>query len=401
MQSSDMLAELSTALARANYSSTEDVCRVLCAISDIALAAGIDSSLLSALQVAAKKEDWTEAAQAYASASSLSTSLYVGPLRPRQSASLQMGAVLTTPDLLADKLARYADNEVCHRIGSRLFGAPLVPRIPLTQFRNLRFAPPSFVSDEDPAIALFTPFLMGDWPRDVALTKRVEIFPRVVATRLLKRLLPFVRRIDRQHSWSMPLQACSFENLKQACTLWLSLHESLHANGPIPLFDAQSTKSQLGLQYAFVEEFRVDASVFLGLAAESDAPFASLSALVILAERALRSALLLQTGGRGYRKVEHDNGRLWLFSLLRGKALLVDGCGQVHLDMHTATRCIEDILHRIYSCEDEAMGTDPVRRRQNLAYFAADLDKESEAYLSRNSAALQLNRIASSWLMGS
>lgn len=334
---------------------------------------GVSEELHDGIAMGLSGMAWDDAVDAFARSRGRQVNFYLGPMRAVENGPARMGLlVLERRPSTAAAVAML--EQASERIGKRMFGTPCSFMGRKVEFYDLTAAVGPFAEAGASSISLFTPFYFDGW-KDASRqlrNRRSLLLHNVVRSRFDSLTKPFLTglRVDGRYS---SLLGASGEEIDDAFTLWLTLHELMHASGPMPLFAGPGHKLGLGMEYGPVEEMRTDMSAFVALRVleEELGTRAELPQELILAERLLRSvrvgnALEPEVNGIG-KSLDGEHGCLWGATLYAAGALRPSG-SEMRVDRESAHAAIRAALVRIYSGEAAArMSDDAPDMLRNLA----------------------------------
>jgi hypothetical protein len=276
---------------------------------------------------------------------------YIGPINYFEKGNEKLDLLLlnreTSAELLVNKIEGYT-KELEEQLG-----------IPCTfaerhvEFYNLLLGPNS--GNE---IAIFSPFFFKNYDIKKVEGKRSIIFINILMERFRNLTLPLVKDHIRFNSEYSILLDAHEDEIRKAFIIWITLHEMFHSSGPIPLFDRNVSKLNLGLDYAGIEELRVDTTAWVSI---DLLPFITprdkrIVRELILCERLLRSARrgYWKNNESGILKNSSDNqqGAFWFSILHEEKGLELDqGQNQIRINHHKVDGILKSFLNNYYNGE--------------------------------------------------
>jgi hypothetical protein len=338
---------------------------------------GVTSDVLKANAEALARggSAWTHFVAAYGSDKFAPVSFFVAPTRvPETEKRSTLGYALLQRDTEAETQVASVENGLRGSLGETLFGSPLTTQDRRIEFFRVLGARWNRFNVTHTPIAFFTPFNFAEYEASPAMAslRRTQMLSNVTLDRHLSFVRPIAARqllIDGLPPGSLRL---SDSEINGGIAVWLYLHEIMHLNGPFPLFGTALRKLDLGLVYAPLEEFRVDASVCLGLltAGELNAPTASVVEIILM-ERLLRSAEQRNASSGSVSKVEHLHGRMWRNVLAHHGALTVDSHGVFNISTERLRYALGEVLQEIYHVEASAIGHEHASARRVLVDMAS------------------------------
>ncbi|MEU0244922.1 hypothetical protein ABZ192_11435 [Streptomyces sp. NPDC006235] len=320
---------------------------------------GVSEDLLNGIATGLRHGSWDDAVEAFARSQGQQVNFYLGPMRAAEAGPSKTGLFLLERRPNSAETVSMLE-QATERIGKAMFGAPCSFMGRHVEFYDLTAAVGPLADASASAIALFTPFYFDGWTDSARQqeNRRSLLLHNVVRSRFERLTRPLV---DGLHVDFRPSALCdaSDEELEDAFTLWLTLHEMMHASGPMPLFAEPGHKLDLGMDYGPIEEMRVDMSAFiaLGILEGELGERATLAQELIVAERLLRSirvgnALAPEANGIG-KSLDGEHGCFWGATLHAADALrVVDG--EIYLAWKEAHAAIREVLTEIYSGEAAA-----------------------------------------------
>ncbi|WP_159106607.1 DUF6421 family protein [Streptomyces rishiriensis] len=341
--------------------------------------AGISEGLLNGIATGLHGGSWDDAVSAFTRSRGQQVNFYLGPIRTSDDGPSSMGLIILERRPHAAQTVAMLE-QAANRIGTAMFGVPCSFMDRLVEFYDMTAAVGPFEEAGASSIALFTPFYFDGWS-DVARqreNRRSLILHNIIRARFDLLTRPFLDglRIDTRLS---SLCDASDQQIDDAFTLWLTLHEMMHASGPMPLFAEPGHKLSLGMDYGPVEEMRTDMSAFvaLGVLEGELGERARLAQELVLAERLLRSvrvgnALDPEANGIG-KSLDGEHGCLWAAALHVSGALRVEA-GQMHVDWEDAHAAVRVVLGDIYAGESAARNS--LDAPQELSNQAAGLRRK-------------------------
>ncbi|HEY5948567.1 MAG TPA: hypothetical protein VIV40_23910 [Kofleriaceae bacterium] len=343
------------------------------AIAHDLVALGVEPRLVEAVGRGLEVGAWDDAVHAFSSAVDAPAGFYLGPMRAAEGEPLATGLLLLRRTRGAADLVTRIES-LASPLGARLFGFPLRDHGRHVELYDALCADGPFAAGRGKYIALFTPFYLGGWRDGARQTnaRRTILFHDVVRRRFDVRTRCFASRLVLDGG--VPAYGTApDEALDAAITLWLTLHELVHGSGPLPLFGAPVGKIPLGAAYGGVEEFRVDATVWLLLDTCADLVGASatLARDIVLGERLTRAARGSLDAGPSLRNdFDAEHGALWLALLHRGGAARLDAAGRLSVDCAAAAAILREVLAELYAVEDEVATGDPEIGAARLCAYA-------------------------------
>ncbi|MBC8953997.1 hypothetical protein [Xenorhabdus sp. PB62.4] len=303
---------------------------------------------------------WDDAVAEFGQRRDAKNFIFVGPMRAmeRKPASPGLLAACSTPNVkyLVDLIENNLD-----ALGSRLFGTSLDLHGRHIEFYDIGLIEGPFRHGLGQYIALFSPFYFSGWS-DTARQinyRRSILFHNIIKIRFKNLTSPLLKKHFMVNGASSILENISEEQLDQSLALWLTLHELLHGAGPIPLFGASVKKIPLGLEYAGIEEFRVDMSVWLLLELCKDlfGELVPITQELILAERLLRSFrggywVNLSSGGI-LTNSDAENGLFWFSCLFQSNVVELNDI-VINIDKNKIYNVLLNILDEIYKSESNS-----------------------------------------------
>ncbi|MEC0665825.1 hypothetical protein P8864_07745 [Priestia flexa] len=219
------------------------------------------------------------------------------------------------------------------------------------EFYNLNVGPNS--GNE---IAIFSPFYFENYDAKCIEGKRSLMYINIMYERFKHLTLPLIQENVRFNTKKSLLLTAGQEQIKKAFIIWITLHEMFHSSGPLPLFTKNISKLNLGLDYAGIEELRVDTTAWIAV---DLLPFISLSDKRLVKELIICERLLRSTR-RGYWKdkkygiiknsSDNQQGVFW-FAILQEKEGLNIINNQIHIDLLKADDILKDFLNDYYKSE--------------------------------------------------
>ncbi len=351
---------------------------------DYLVANGASEMLLDANIAALRStgEDWTEFVSVYGRALDDDVLLFVAPLRVPEASTPALGHALLVRDRPATASVAAMRPHLERAIGEALFGQALDASGRHVEFFHVRNASWRDNKDIDQPIAFFTPFNFGQYrvTSEMAAIRRTQMLTNVTLARHADFVQNAARRLGVQINGASPQTlALDCEGLNSAIAAWLFLHEIIHLNGPAPLFGGRVRKLELGLSYASIEEFRVDASLCVGLLAAQQqlGPLARQIVEIVVMERLLRSGA--DDHAYPLTVVEKRHGRLWRALMARHDAIRFAPEG-VHIDLARVEQALVNVLTDIYQTEQAAAHMDDLdAAKLHLRNFAKQLTQRQTA----------------------
>jgi hypothetical protein len=326
--------------------------------------------------------------EAFAQTQGQQVNFYLGPMRAAEAGSSKLGLFVLERRPNSARTVSMLE-QATERIGKAMFGAPCSFMGRLVEFYDLTAAVGPLADAGASSIALFTPFYFDGWTDSARQheNRRSLLLHNIIRSRFEHLTKPLIAGL---HIDSRPTALCtaSDEELEDAFTLWLTLHEMMHASGPMPLFAEPGHKLNLGMDYGPIEEMRTDMSAFIALGVmEGELGIrATLAQELIVAERLLRSirvgnALAPEANGIG-KSLDGEHGCFWGATLHTAGALRISD-GNLYLAWDKAQAAIRTALAQIYSGEVAARAADdaPSMLKNKAAEMRREVFiKKSEGY---------------------
>lgn len=347
------LLELSSLLAEARI---QDVCRL--AEENDAYIGDLSSGRLSWRDIrdAIVTNSWDNMSESFSLMNDCDSNLFVGPLSSMELAPPSLEVLASRRSDIGSWAVKLVEKHQ-EDVVSLLFGYKGTFQGRQVEMHNLEFASGPFRQSGLRHIALFTPFYLAELSskvRDKLMAKRRSlIFLNIILERFRRITLP-TAAMGGRFPFDLSLLDASEEELEKWIAIWVSLHELIHAHGPIPLFGSHVQKLQMGSDYAFLEEARVDMSVWLvlGRLQMLSPEFAPEIRDLILLDRIVRSSShTLNQNSDDCLDAEH--GQTWLNVLMSGGGIEVSrGTLVVHPDLCEAA--ITAFLSELFEVESNA-----------------------------------------------
>lgn len=321
---------------------------------------GVPDDAVERIHTALESGVWEPAVEGFCRQRGLPFNFYVGPMRAMEDEPLALGMLLLRRSDAANAIVKRVE-AMAATLGRRTFGFPCSVASRNIELYDVVLGAGPFMAAEGRYAALFAPAYLGvSWPpAQHGLHRRSVLLGNLFRARFDALTRPTASKCLAIDGAPPAFVGASDEDIDEAIALWLTMHEMLHASGPLPLFGAAVRKIPLGLAYAGVEEMRADMTTWLMLhVASSGLPECSTIARdIILAERLVRSprCALLPTSPpfELRRDVDGEHGALWLAALLGCGALTVRG-DMLDLDLGGAERGIRELLGEVYEWEATA-----------------------------------------------
>ncbi|PFR05564.1 hypothetical protein COE50_25365 [Bacillus anthracis] len=338
---------------------------------------GVSKRLLEAIKEGLKYNHWDNAVLEFGLAREQSINFYLGPMCAMEGKEFKDGIILTKQTSNSSKIVSKVES-LCHELGNRLFGFPCDFHDRHIEFYDLLFSSGPFSDSNGKYIALFTPFYLGYWKdsNKQFQHKRSILFHNLVKMRFSTLTLPVAKANMRINNITPTFIDASKQDIDDALTLWLTLHELIHGSGPIPLFNSSVQKLPLGLKYAGIEEMRTDMTVWLLLDICQDlfGNIAKLAQEIIVAERIFRSARAglwaNPTQGWIQKSSDGEQGALWLALLLQHNAI-ESNTDFINIDYEKTKETLQYILSEVYDIESNALKSE--NGQQELLDYADKL----------------------------
>ena len=307
--------------------------------------------------------DWDDAVSEFGLMVGQDSFCFLGPMRAMEKEAVSIGFIAAKRKNLIDStvLAVQANLEL---LGELLFGLPMSFHGRKVEFYDAGFFEGAIKNSNGKYFALFTPFYFTGW-HDVERQKRSKrtiMFHNLLKKRFQTLTLPLVKDCLNFNEKNSALLSASEDELDQAIALWITLHELLHGNGPIPLFGGIVDKIDFGLNYAAIEELRVEMSswVLLTMAKDVFCNIGCLAQELIIAERILRSArgqfLKNRLSGGILKSSDAENGAFWFSCLEKSGALELDlDSNKVNIDKNKVWATLNSVLGEIYDMENSVV----------------------------------------------
>lgn len=344
---------------------------------------GIGENMLCALRQGLASDQWDDAVEQFGRMKYMPFNFYLGPMRTRERDNSEMGMILLARSMQADSVVEPIEKNA-ERIGRGLFGWDNGFGGREVEFYDVVLAAGPLATPQPSRvhIALFAPFYFGGW-HDVERQmeyKRTIILHNVIESRFFALTLPVAKCHVRIDGRSPVFEQTDLQRISRALITWITLHELMHNNGPLPLFAPPFFKLDMQLDYAGLEEVRVDLAAWLALG-QNVSGFGSIAQLVrklIVCERLARSFRLgFRPDFRHPRRVcetaDGESGTFWLSLLHTGGALRFTEPGVIDVSMKKAGEIIADTAADIYRREEQACELADVR--QHLSETVMDIRK--------------------------
>ncbi|MDX8000176.1 hypothetical protein FE394_13435 [Xenorhabdus sp. Reich] len=305
-------------------------------------------------------DSWDDAVAEFGQRPDVKQFMFVGPMRAmeRKPASLGLLAACRTPNV--KYLVDIIENNL-GLLGSRLFGTSLDFHGRHIEFYDIGLIEGPFRHCLGQYISLFSPFYFSGW-NDISRQKnyrRSILFHNIIKIRFKNLTSPLLKMHFTISGAPSILENISEEQLDQSFALWLTLHELIHGAGPIPLFGASVKKIPLGLEYAGIEEFRVDMSVWILLELCKDlfGELVPITQELILAERLLRSFRggywVNSSSGGILTNSDAENGLFWFSCLFQNNIIELNEV-TININKNNIYNVILNTLDEIYKSESNS-----------------------------------------------
>lgn len=335
-----------------------------------------------------EQKNWDQLTCDFSNSKGAQYNFFAGLLKAKDQEPADYGFFLLKKNQIGTNIFNFVKKTITIA-GKQLFGKSLKFNGREVEFYDLVYASDQYKKLACNKIALFIPFYLGGLSTDLSRNssiRRTILFHNIVKLRYEHLTKPMLSNILMDGAPSQLLSA-SVDDINHAISLWLCLHELMHANGPIPLFGNSIHKKNLGLSYGYLEEARVDMTSYLtlDLLADKIGPLARLTQELILSERLGRSARQIVHHGYNTKNLDCEHGLLWLGLLLKENYLKLElKSNQMYILKKGVEEKIRNLLTLIYQQEETAINNVNNENGKNqLIIFAKQLKELLiEPYLS-------------------
>lgn len=316
----------------------------------------INADYLSEISNALISQDWDKVTQKFCSNDNSKYNLYLGPMRAMEKSPLEMGFLLLENTPYGKSIFELVQSHAAS-LGEGIFGFPCDFMGRKVEFHNIVAGAGPFIDNAGRRIALFTPFYLPyDKKNPSQYTKRTIIFHNFLANRFRYLSLPLANSHLLIDDNKPAFLNASDNEINQAVTLWICLHELFHSSGPLPLFNSTPSKLALGLRYADIEEARVDLTALVALNRFKHywGQIAEIAEHIILAEKIFRSGRINGTYSEALDRIDGGNAALFLGLLDKNGAVSLDEGDTIKLDSESLYSSILPFLKELYLEEADA-----------------------------------------------
>lgn len=321
---------------------------------------GVGQELVEKIHQGFLQQQWEPAVAAFGAEFGKDTCFYAGPMTPSERIPYAPGSILLSKNTVGFSIAELV-NKHLDQIGSCLFGFPCSFEGRKVELYNV-LDTAGVMNQKKAPIALFTPFYLQGWVSSNLTNhvRRTILFHNVVKERFRRETAKLATKKFVLQGTLFQLSVYNDQQIDEAVSLWLTLHELMHSSGPLPLFNASVKKLGLGAEYGCFEEARVDMSAWLALYHNRNlfGPTAELACIIILCERLFRSSqrgLFKDTGKIG---VEGEHALLWINAAIKKGVAQITVDNKISLDIDSTAHLLTDLLTEIYTAESFAADTE-------------------------------------------
>jgi hypothetical protein len=339
-----------------------------------------DYSMINNIENSFHQMKWNTALDTLNDSVDKTYNFYIGPIKSIDNDKDEFGFILLKRKILAKKIYNKVKN-LSKYIGE-IFNFPCGFNNRYVEFYDVVFASNQFRTSAANRIALFSPFYFGKVDLDQVKDKRRSIiFHNIIKARFKNITKPLLENVLLDGKTAAILKA-SDKQIDKAIILWICLHELMHSSGPIPFFGSEIKKMRLGVDYAHLEEARVDMSSYVALSS-LDKEFGDLATItkeLILFERLFRSARQKNFANyNGANNFDLYHGLLWSHILENAGAFDNSNESQINVDSNKVLTSVKNFLIMIYKTEN-----------------AATISKECDAYASLKNHSLRIKKLLNS-----